>query len=264
MGHPVTGKWPAIWSGDLLFASDDVRDRWTMINEAVKQWKNGAMIQIMMHVVPPTQSEPGSFDGGVKSYLNDWQWTDLITNGGNLNKAWKTRLDNYAQYFYHLKDNGVEFLFRPFHEMNQGVFWWAGRPGWDGTAALYRLTRDYLVNTKGLTNIIWVWSMQDLDLNWNVYNPGNNYWDIFTLDVYNQDGFTSTKYNTALSVANGKPIGIAECDTLPTSGELASQQKWVFCMSWAELTFEKNSNEQIQQLYWASNIITEDKLPKFH
>ncbi len=260
----ITGRWPGLWSGDLLFSSSDVSNRWTMVREALNQWKSGSIVQIMMHVVPPTQSEPGNWDGGVVSRLTDGQWNDLITNGGNLNRAWKARLDDYAQYFQFLKDNDVQLLFRPFHEMNQGVFWWAGRSGYSGTAALFRLTHDYLVNTKGLTNLIWVWNMQDLDLDWSVYNPGSDYWDIFSLDVYNGDGFTMQKYNTAVSVAGGKPIAIGECSTLPTSNQLASQQRWIFVMSWAELTFSSNTNAQIQALYSALNIITKDKLPKFH
>ena len=38
-----------------------------------------------------------------------------------------------------------------------------GRPaGTRGTARLYQITHDYLVGTKGLTNLIWVWDVQDL------------------------------------------------------------------------------------------------------
>ena len=104
--------------------------------------------------------------------------------------------------------------------------------------------------------------MQDLDLNWNAYNPGNSYWDLFSLDVYNGDGFTNKKYTTALTVAGGKPIAIGECATLPTPSQLMSQPRWVFVMSWAELTFGSNTNAQIQAVYSASNIVTRDKLPK--
>jgi hypothetical protein len=35
----------------------------------------------------------------------------LITNGGTLNRAWKLRLDNYAQYLQFLKENNVQVLF---------------------------------------------------------------------------------------------------------------------------------------------------------
>mgnify|MGYP001476102770 CR=1 FL=1 len=262
--YNITGRYPALWSGDFLFSQDDVNNRWTMIYEAKRQWDNGAIVQLMLHVTNPKMGEVGPWEGGVVSRLTDAEWNSLITDGGTLNTAWKRRLDTYATYLQYLKDNGVTVLFRPFHEMNQSQFWWGGRPGPNGTAALYRLTRDYLVNVKGLTNLIWVWNMQDLDLNWSAYNPGNNYWDIFSVDIYNPDGFTMTKYNTALSVAGNKLIAIGECATLPTPQQLQQQPRWVFVMSWAELTFSYNTNAQIQALYNASNVITRDELPRLY
>jgi len=262
--YGITGRYPALWSGDFLFSQSDVNNRWNMIYEAKRQWDNGAIVNIMLHVTNPKQGEVGSWEGGVVSSLTDAEWNSLITNGGTLNTAWKQRLDTYATYLQYLEDNGVKVLFRPFHEMNQGIFWWAGRPGSNGTAALYRLTHDYLVNTKGLSNLIWVWNMQDLDLNWSAYNPGNNYWDIFSVDIYNPDGFTTAKYNTALSVAGNKPIAVGECAVLPTASQLLAQPRWGFVMSWAELTFSNNTNAQIQALYGASNVITRDELPDLY
>ena len=256
--YAVTGQYPALWSGDFLFSSSDVSNRWNMIYECKKQWENGSIVQLMLHVTPPTQAEAGNWDGGVVSKLTDEQWSSLITNGGELNKAWKKRLDTYAQYISYLKDNGVPVLFRPFHEMNQSMFWWAGRKGTNGTGALYRLTRDYLEKEKGLDNIIWVWDMQDLSYDWSEYNPGNDYWDIFAVDIYNSDYFTEYKYNQALSVAENKLI---ECDKLPTAQQLKEQPRWSFVMSWAELTFSHNTNSEIQNLYWAENTIVRNDLP---
>ncbi len=259
--YAVTGQYPALWSGDFLFSSSDVSNRWNMIYECKKQWENGSIVQLMLHVTPPTQAEAGNWDGGVVSKLTDEQWSSLITNGGELNKAWKKRLDTYAQYISYLKDNGVPVLFRPFHEMNQSMFWWAGRKGTNGTGALYRLTRDYLEKEKGLDNIIWVWDMQDLSYDWSEYNPGNDYWDIFAVDIYNSDYFTEYKYNQALSVAGNKLIAIGECDKLPTAQQLKEQPRWSFVMSWAELTFSHNTNSEIQNLYWAENTIVRNDLP---
>ena len=261
--HEWTGKYPALWSGDFLFSSDDVNNRAKMINECKNQWNSGSIVQLMLHVVPPTQSEPGQWDGGVVSHLSDSQWSSLITNGAELNNKWKQRLDVYASYIQQLKDAGVPVLFRPFHEMNQGVFWWAGRKGSNGTGALYRLTRDYLEKEKGLDNIIWVWDMQDLSYDWSEYNPGNDYWDIFAVDVYNGDYYTSYKYNLAVEVGGSKIIAVGECDKLPTSSELYNQPQWGFVMSWAELTFEKNTGTEIQNLYWAENVIVREELPDF-
>lgn len=259
--YAVTGQYPALWSGDFLFSSSDVSNRWNMIYECKKQWENGSIVQLMLHVTPPTQAEAGNWDGGVVSKLTDEQWSSLITNGGELNKAWKKRLDTYAQYISYLKDNGVRVLFRPFHEMNQSMFWWAGRKGTNGTGALYRLTRDYLEKEKGLDNIIWVWDMQDLSYDWSEYNPENDYWDIFAVDIYNSDYFTEYKYNQALSVAENKLIAIGECDKLPTAQQLKEQPRWSFVMSWAELTFSHNTNSEIQNLYWAENTIVRNDLP---
>lgn len=261
--YNITGQFPGLWSGDFLFSQDDVNNRWNMIYECKKQWDNGSLVQIMLHVTPPTIGHVGTWDGDVCSHLSDAQWNDLITDGGYLNSRWKSRLDDYAVYLNYLKDNGVPVLFRPFHEMNQSMFWWAGRKGDRGTAELYRLTRYYLEHEKGLDNIIWVWDMQDLSYDWAEYNPGNNNWDIFAVDIYNNDRFTSYKYNLAKQIANGKLFAVGECDKLPTSNELRNQNEWAFVMSWAELTFSYNSNSEIQNLYWADNVLVQNELPNF-
>ncbi len=257
-----TGVTPGMWSGDFLFSKADVENRWTMIKECKNQWDQGAIVQLMLHVTAPNQDEIGNWEGGVLTQLTDDEWNSLIKEGGTLNKAWKKRLDIYSEYLQYLKENNVTVLFRPFHEMNQGLFWWGGRPGEHGTAALYRLTKDYMENQKGLDNIIWVWNMQDLDYSWAEYNPGDEYWDIFSVDFYNGDGFTQKKYETALSVAGDKPIAIGECDVLPTPQKLLTQPRWVFCMSWAELTFEANTNEAIRNLYWAENTLVREEMPR--
>jgi len=275
--YNITGKYPALWSGDFLFSQSDVNNRWTMIYEAKRQWDNGAIINIMLHVTNPKQGEVGAWNGGVVSDLTDAEWSSLITNGGTLNTAWKSRLDTYATYLQYLEDNGVTVMFRPFHEMNQGIFWWAGRSGPNGTAALYRLTRDYLVNTKGLTNLIWVWDMQDLApppgqsfaSDWASYNPGDAYWDVFAVDIY--EGLTMEKYNAAISVAGNKPIGIGEFAKMPSPTQLAQMPRWAFAMGWAEWVYAvvpgQNNNQpfnttaEIQSTYYASNVITLDELP---
>jgi hypothetical protein len=264
--NATTGKYPALWSGDFLFASADVANRQTMINEAKAQWAAGALVNIMFHACPPTQAEPCAWEGGVKSSLTNAQWTELITNGTTLNNNWKARLDVIAGYLQDLKNNGVEVYFRPLHEMNQGIFWWAGRPGSNGTARLFQITRDYLRNTKGLTNLIWVWDLQDfssLSSDLTNYNPGSSYWDILAMDMYYSDGqgYTSAKYNAMVNAAGGKPIAIGECEVLPSPSLLASQPKWGFFMGWSELVYNSNSTANIQNTFWASNVVVRDEMP---
>jgi mannan endo-1,4-beta-mannosidase len=262
----TTGKYPALWSGDFLFSSTDISNRQTMINMAKTQWNAGAAINLMFHACPPTTGEPCAWDGGVVSHLSDAQWNELITNGTTLNNNWKARLDIIAGYLQDLKNNGVEVLFRPFHEMNQGVFWWAGRTGANGTVKLFQITHDYLKNTKGLTNLIWVWDLQDfgtLSSDLNNYDPGSSYWDVLAMDMYSSDGqgYTSTKYNAMINKAGTKPIAIGECDQLPTSSLLTTQPRWTFFMGWAELTFSTNTTSAIQSVHGASNVLTRDEMP---
>jgi hypothetical protein len=257
----LTGVTPGLWSGDFLFSTGDIINRQKMIETCKEQWEQGAIVNLMLHVTAPGRTENGQWRGDVLCKLTNAEWLSLITEDGDLNIEWKKRLDGYSEYFQYLKDNDVTVMFRPFHEMNQGAFWWGGRPGENGTAALYRLTHDYMVNEKGLDNIIWVWNMQDLDYNWAAYNPGDEYWDVVSVDFYNGDGYTKRKYDTALAVAGDKPIGIGECDKLPAAEELLNQPRWAFFMSWAELTFNYNDDQAIQSLYGAENVLVREELP---
>jgi mannan endo-1,4-beta-mannosidase len=151
--------------------------------------------------------------------------------------------------------------------MNQGVFWWAGRQGPTGTAKLFQITHDYLVSQKGLDNIVWVWSVQDIwdnntnSWNFDAYNPGDAYWDVMSLDFYDGNGYTSDKYQAMLSVAGNKPIAIGECTTLPSPDELTNQPRWTYFMGWSELVQQNNSSSAITAVYTASNVLTQDTMP---
>ncbi len=234
----ITRKYPALWSGDFLYQQDNIDDRWVMIEEAKKQWRNGAVINLMWHACPPDIGEPCNWNPGLlNAQLTDEQWNEIITDGTSLNTIWKERMDDIAVYLQDLKDNNVEVLFRPLHEMNQELFWWGGRPGPNGTAALYRLTHDYLTYEKGLSNLIWVWNMQDISRDFEAYNPGDEYWDIFTFDIYD-NGYDKSWYEYILTVVGDKPIAIGECQALPSTTVLAEQRNWTFFMPRAELVQE--------------------------
>jgi mannan endo-1,4-beta-mannosidase len=257
----TTGKYPALWSGDFLFQQENIDARWTMIHEAKRQWDNGAIINLMWHACPPDEGEPCRWDPGLlNAQLDDNQWKELITDGTPLNETWKKRMDDIAVYLQYLEDNGVEVLFRPLHEMNQGKFWWGGRPGPDGTAQLYRIIHNYFTETKDLTNIIWVWDMQDLSRDFEAYNPGKKYWDVFGFDIYDQ-GYNSSWYDYILTVIGDRPMAIGECSKLPDSKILDDQPRWIFFMPWAELVKKSNTTEEIIQIYNDPRVITLDEMP---
>jgi mannan endo-1,4-beta-mannosidase len=261
--YKTTGKYPALWSGDFLFQQENIDNRWKMIKEAERQYRQGAVVNIMWHACPPAAGEPCGWDPGLlNQLLTDAQWQELTTDGTPLNKTWQSRMDDIAVYLQYLKDKKVEVLFRPLHEMNQGKFWWGGRPGPQGTARLYQITHDYLKNKKGLTNLIWVWDMQDMSRDFAAYNPGAQYWDVFAFDVYDK-GYDKSWYDYILPIVGKKPMAIGECEKLPTPAVLAQQPRWVFFMDWAELVQEKNSVEALKTLYNDPRVLTRDELPKW-
>jgi mannan endo-1,4-beta-mannosidase len=259
----VSGKYAGLWGGDFLFNS--YSDRWTMIYEAEKQWRQGAFVTLTWHACNPAQNvSPCTFGSGVMSSMSNADWTDLVTDGTVLNTRWKAWLDELVPYFQYLKARGVEVAFRPLHETNQAAFWWGGRSGPQGSARLYQITHDYLKNTKGLSNIIWVWNIQDfptLASDVNSYSPGASYFDIASLDFYNGDGLTTAKYNAMLGIAGTKPIAIGEIGALPTAAQLAAQPRWVYFMGWSDLVFSQNTQAQLIALYGATNVLTLDELP---
>lgn len=261
----TTGKYPGLWSGDFLFEQDNINNRQIMINEAISQWNRGAFVHLMWHACNPALAEPCGYDSnGVLSTMTDQQWNDLFTAGTTVNTQWVAMMNEVCIYLQQLKDKNIEVLWRPLHEMNQGSFWWGGRPGPNGTRKLYQYMHDYMVKTKGLTNLVWIWDVQDfgtLSDDVNAYNPGAEYWDIAALDVYDGSGYTTEKYNTMVKVAAGKPIAIGECEILPTAAQLLAQPKWTFFMSWSELTYQGNSVSALRALYTAPNVITLNLLP---
>ena len=270
--YQITGKYPALWGGDFEFDGFRIDSRQAMIDEAKVQWNKGALISLMWHACPPTVAEPCDWYKHVQSDLSDAQWRDLTTEGGNLNGIWKSRMDQIAVYLQELEDYGVEVLFRPYHEMNQGNFWWGGRPGANGTAKLFRMNHDYFTKVKGLTNLIWVWDVQDfgsLASDVNSYNPGNEYWDIAALDVYDKNDqtqvyYSASKYQAMVGIPGNDPIALGEVGKLPSASELQNQPLWTFFMGWASEVWKpefNNTNQDIINLYNASNVITLDEMP---
>ncbi|MFJ5308460.1 glycosyl hydrolase [Streptomyces sp. NPDC088350] len=71
----------------------------------------------------------------------------------------------------------IPVLLRPYDEMNGDWFWWGGKTP-ASYKKLWRITYDHLVRTKGLHNLIFVWSPNAWDpqgdnVPWDYY-PGSD------------------------------------------------------------------------------------------
>jgi mannan endo-1,4-beta-mannosidase len=252
----TTGKYPGLWSGDFAFTQSDHSP---VVQEALRQWNAGAIVNFMWHGCPP---RPGSsvtcgWDGGVISKLSDDEWRSLITDGSAWNIEWKKRMDFIGESLKTMQSQGVEVLFRPLHEMNQGAFWWGGRAGPSGTRRLYQITRDYMTTFLGLTNLVWVWNVQDLSSNFGEFNPGANYFDVESLDVYGEGFDDDTYYQALLKEAGEKPIGIGECFHVPL-WFLKSHRRLSFFMMWADKG--DHTSVELKDTYDSSIVLNRENL----
>jgi serine/threonine protein kinase len=253
----ITGVFPAMWEGDFLYLADDVNHRVTMITEAISQWKNGSLVGLMWHQCPPTMSEPCTFSNLTTS-LSDAQWTDVVTAGTPLNQAWKTKLDNIIDpYLQQLQDIGIPVLWRPWHGSNVASMWWGGRH--NESVLLFQLTHEYMTVEKGLTNLIWVWSVNVTDGGNNStsstlrsFYPGDQYVDVVALDCWS---FPSTAwYQASQAIAGNKPMALAEISVIPTPSQLTVQPNWTYFSEWGSQLNQSNNNSAIKLTYLVDSV----------
>ena len=107
---------------------------------------------------------------------------DLLKPDSETHTRWMQELDLMAAGLKELQEAGVVVLWRPFHEMNGGWFWWgAAEP--EKFIAVWRHMFDYFSKTKGLNNLLWVYGPNH-GQNTASYYAGEQYVDIVGLDAY--------------------------------------------------------------------------------
>jgi mannan endo-1,4-beta-mannosidase len=102
------------------------------------------------------------------------------------------KLDDEVIYvFRKFQNNNIPIIFRPWHEMNGGWFWWGKNScSSEEFKQLWRLTIDY-IKGSGIHNVIYAWSPDKwFQRDGNLYDDGMNYYpghayvDILGLDSY--------------------------------------------------------------------------------
>jgi mannan endo-1,4-beta-mannosidase len=244
------GKTPIVWSQDFGFSVADDKDSYlarpAIVEEAIRQYKKGAIITLCWHAVPPSADEPITFQpvsgydstalASVQGKLLDKQFEDVLTKGTPLYKKWIAQVDEIAKYLRQLQDAHVPVLWRPYHEMNGDWFWWGGRHAGKYTSErLYRQLFDRFVKHHKLRNLVWMWSVDRPSApgrEFENFYPGNDYFDVASLDVYGSD-FNPEYYTGLKSLANGKPLALGEVGVPPTLEALESQPDWTFYVIWS-------------------------------
>jgi len=267
--HRKTNQYPAVFGQDFGFSYpgywDGINYRQRIVDEAIVRHEEGFIITLMWHAVPPTMNEPVEFKDGIQSELTDAQWKELITPGTPLNERWKSQVDVIAWFLKQLLYAKVPVIWRPYHEMNGGWFWWGKKKGDDGYKKLYQMMFDRLVNFHGLNNLIWVYNCNEEKMgvdSYETYYPGDNYIDVIATDVYSQY-YDEVNYKdiTALADKGNKLVALGEVGKYPTVEILKKQPRWTWMMAWeGPLSFD-NELKNVIDLYNSPNVITLNELP---
>lgn len=179
------------------------------------------------------------------------------SSGTAENRALMEDLRYLADHLEYLAAHDVPVLYRPYHEMNvpgcNRSFWWSGQSGTD-FQKLWKITYRYLVETRGLHNLIFVWTPVSWDGAPGVdpwgYYPGAQYVDVVGVDDYSGSprdpigtGEVWTKrYYDGLAAYN-KPRMLAESFAVPVNSRQKDTLKrtpWTVWTVWGQSLTEKN------------------------
>lgn len=188
----------------------------TEINKTIiGHWRAGGLVTISIHPRNPWTG------GGVRELARGGvDYLDVVKPGSASNRRWMKNMQVIADGLTELRDAGVVVLWRPLHEMNGDFYWWSmgshdGRASAEEYAAFWRDLFQYLTVTRGLKNLLWVYSanaqVNEKVLPTDYYYPGNDVVDIVGLDIYaNTLDLVNAGNGYDRLVALGKPFAITE------------------------------------------------------
>lgn len=258
-----TGQHPAVKGMDFGFSEpntlDGINFRQSIVDEAIAYNKEGTIITLMWHAVPPTHDEPAEFKKHIQGELSDEEWNELLTADSELNQRWKSQVDVIAFFLKQLRDAHVPVLWRPYHEMNGGWFWW-GKQSVDGRyKKLYRMLYERLVDFHKINNLLWVFNGNEIRGDYidpyAYYYPGHQYVDILATDVYSGE-YPLKDYDALKKLAQGRPIALGEVGKMPSAEILAQQPDWIWFMTWVDFVFNENTHDELKAIYEAESTIS--------
>ncbi|MBC7387776.1 MAG: T9SS type A sorting domain-containing protein [Opitutaceae bacterium] len=247
-----TGKSPAIMGYD--FIQESVNNK--QVTLATNWWKKGGIPTMMWHF-----GAPGHGEGYTSSQIKITIDNCFIPGTPEYVEFW-AELTKKADHLQALRDANIPILWRPFHELNGGWFWW-GKEGGTQFKRLWVTMYDYFVKTRKLNNLIWVLCYTGSPD--GSFFPGNQYVDIAGGDEYATTNDPQLAlYNKVKSsiVGNVMPITLHECGIPPDPNKsLSTGAMFSWWMIWHTSFLQNMDKTYLNSTFNHDVILTLDELP---
>lgn len=186
--HPESDPLPSTTEGNITAAA-------RLTNDALEE---GAIMTLSAHMPnfafaalkdPDAEKSYDRYDyTQADSYNLKGDCMNEILPGGAYNEAFTAYLDMVAEYAQQV-DGAI--LFRPFHENTGSWFWW-GKAfcAAETYKSVYKYTVEYLRDTKGVHNILYLYGPGSEAANLAEYGeryPGDAYVDLIGFDTYDSN-----------------------------------------------------------------------------
>lgn len=286
--YAKTGKYPAFNCYDFIHIYVPEGSTWINYDNLtpVTEWAEaGGLVSLMWHFnVPKTETTTIGTDGsGVTTSPSETTFKagNALVSGTWENKWFYSQMDKVVSVLLKLQDAGIVATWRPFHEaagnamLKSGASWatawfWWGAGGADTYKQLWQTMFNYF-QSKGVHNLIWVWTSQNYNGDSTQYDndaawyPGDAYVDIVGRDLY---GTTAAQQKTEFAELQArypnKLIDLSECGitSTATTANVADAwnagARWQGFMPWygsslpSDAWLKENLNQDI--------VITRDKV----
>ena len=235
----VCGSYPAIYGHDFsaitnlsMPAEERSKEEEKLRNHIIDAYNRGGINTISWHLNSPV-------NGGSFYYKeNPVETVVQILPGGEFHDTYKDILRIIASFANNLKDQHgdlIPVIFRPYHECDGDWFWW-GTP-YHCTRAqffeLWKFTIDFLRDTMGVTNFIYVFSPDcrfTSAQEYLSYYLGDEYVDIIGMDNYwdlNPNGGEISGFTKKLKIISDLAIAHHKVAALTETGrEGIPEKEW--------------------------------------
>lgn len=268
--YTASGKYPALIGFDFMNGTSD--NTWdkdytrSAVNLAKDTWRRGGLPNFTWHWRDPSHRTNEFYTNKTEMRITDAMNEDGTWNTASaLYKNIIKDIDIVADYFLELQRAGMACSFRPLHEASGGWFWW-GREGAAPFKKLYHLIYKEMTEVKGVHNVIWIWNAGANDKDWN---PGEEYYDVISADIYNADFDYSSNYpdfDKLRTLSGGrKIIALSENGPVPDIQKCEDEDAmWSWWMpwynTWGGKFVSKTSQEEWKKVMSDPRVITLEDL----